>query len=479
MGNIKKNLSFQTLYQISTVIFPLLTAPYLARTLGAEKLGTFSFLYSIAIYFATFSELGVSNYGSRSIAEVRNDDEKRSTVFWEIFWMKCLTSGVSLLAYILYLLFFCKSDIVVASILVIPTLSVLVSINFLFFGTEQFQITAIRSLIVRSLCTVFIFLFVHDPSDLYKYVLIEVASTFLSNLYMWLRLPKVVQFKRVEFKNICKHIKPNLLLFVPIAAMSVYHLMDKTMLGILSTDLESGFYYNADKAVNVPIGIFSGITVVLLPRVTSLIREGKTERFKKEFSLALYAMIVLAVYMCAGMAAIAKEFVPVFFGDGYESCVALIIYLSVVIIIKAVSFTIRSLYLIPMHKEKWYITSTFVGAGVNLVSNCLLIPTFGALGAVIGTLLAEGSACITQIAAIKKDTQLGLNIFKVLPSIIISLLMVVAVRYIAGIIGTSIIGLIAEIVVGVCIAGALSFVYWKATSNELLEFVITLKSKKE
>lgn len=479
MGSVKKNLSFQTLYQISVVIFPLLTAPYLARVLGAEKLGVFSFLYSIAAYFATFAELGVSSYGSRSIAEVRNDINKRSTVFWEIFWMKCMTSGASLIVYILYLVFFCRSDIVVATILVFPTLSTLVSVNFLFFGTEQFQITAIQSLIVRTLCTIFIFLFIHEPSDLYKYVLIEVASTFLSNLYMWLRLPKVVHFERVEFKNICKHIKPNLLLFVPIAAMSVYHMMDKTMLGILSSDLESGFYYSADKAVNVPIGIFSGITVVLLPRVTGLIKEGKVEKFKQEFSLALYAMVVLAVYMCLEMASIAKEFVPVFFGDGYEMCVPLIIYLSVVIIIKAVSFTIRSLYLIPMHMEKWYITSTFVGAGVNLVANCLLIPKLGALGAVLGTLLAEGSACITQLSAVKKDVRFRTIFVKTVPNMIIAILMVVAVRYFATLVGTSVLGLISELFIGVCMAGILTLIYWKASSNELLKLVMEFKPKRK
>ena len=53
--------------------------------------------------------------------------------------------------------------------------------------------------------------------------------------------------------------------------MSVYHSMDKTMLGILSTYLQSGYYYNVDKVVNIPLGIIVGIGTVMLPRMSNLL----------------------------------------------------------------------------------------------------------------------------------------------------------------------------------------------------------------
>ena len=108
MVNVKKNLGFQTLYQISIVIFPLMTSPYLSRVLGAEKLGIFSYLNSIVGYFSTFALLGVTNYGSRSIAEVKSDMAQRSMTFWELFWMKAGTSLLAIFTYILYLIFICK-----------------------------------------------------------------------------------------------------------------------------------------------------------------------------------------------------------------------------------------------------------------------------------------------------------------------------------------------------------------------------------
>ena len=471
MASVKKNLSFQTLYEISVVIFPLLTAPYLSRVLGAEQLGVFSYLSSIAGYFSTFAILGVSNYGSRSIAEVRDNIKERSVVFWEIFWMKAITSGIAIIIYLGYVFFLCTSNRTVAVILIIPTISQLLTINYLFFGLEKFQLTATRSLIIKIFGTALIFLLVKKPEDLPIYVAIEVGSTLIGNLYMWIKLPRVVQWEPVSISGIIRHIKPNLLLFVPLAAMSVYHMMDKTMLGIMCSKAENGFYYNADKTVNIPIGIFNGVTVVLLPKVTNLINTNRIKEYNNVFLNALYGMVVLSLYMAFGMASISKEFTPIFFGEGYDKCIPLIQYLSAVMVIKAVSFTIRSLYLIPMHKEKWYIRSTFAGAGVNLVANLSLIPSLGAVGAVLGTLMAELAACVVQIVSVRKEIAISESVRRSIPNVIIAALMFAIVRLIGQALGPSLICLAIQLTAGGMIALALTLLLWKFTSNQMLDFI--------
>lgn len=478
MANVKKNLGFQTLYQISIVIFPLLTSPYLSRVLGAEKLGVFSYLNSIAGYFSTFALLGVTNYGSRTVAEVKSDMTQRTHVFWEIFWMKAITSITAILIYVVYLVFICDSDKVVATVLIITIFSTLFDINWLFFGLEQFQTTALRSLIIRTICTVSIFVFVHKPEDLYKYVLIEVVSTLISNLYMWTKLKNVVYFAKVNLTGVARHFKPNFLLFVPLAAMSVYHMMDKTMLGIMCEKVEGGYYYNADKAVNIPIGILSGITTVLLPNVTSLISMKDFDRFKKTFALALYGMLTIAIYMALGITSIAKEFTPIFFGPGYDQCIYLMQWLSIVMAIKAISFAIRYLYLVPMHKEKWYISSVFIGAGANLVANMILIPKLGALGAVFGTLFAEFAACFAQTFLVRNEVPVVETIFKCIPHVVIGVVMVVAVRMASKVFRLSIIGLIFELIIGVIACVILTLLYWKITKNEFLPMLISARKIK-
>lgn len=50
MSKLKKNLGYQTIYQILNTCIPLITSPYLARVLGAEKQGVFSYTQSIINY---------------------------------------------------------------------------------------------------------------------------------------------------------------------------------------------------------------------------------------------------------------------------------------------------------------------------------------------------------------------------------------------------------------------------------------------
>lgn len=82
---------------------PLITAPYLARRLGAEQLGIFSFTTSVVMYFTLFAMLGTVNYGTRSIAAVKNDRNKRNEVFSSIFAFQIIVSVIAIVAYIISL----------------------------------------------------------------------------------------------------------------------------------------------------------------------------------------------------------------------------------------------------------------------------------------------------------------------------------------------------------------------------------------
>lgn len=90
MKSVKKNLGLQTIYQILNTCLPLITAPYLARVLGATQLGVFSYTSSVVGYFSLIAMLGTINYGTRSIAEAGEDKQRRSKTFWSIYCLQFL-----------------------------------------------------------------------------------------------------------------------------------------------------------------------------------------------------------------------------------------------------------------------------------------------------------------------------------------------------------------------------------------------------
>lgn len=469
--SIKKNLGFQTAYQILNTCLPLITAPYLSRVLGARQLGVYSYTSSIVAYFVLIAMLGTVNYGTRSIAAVKDNQIELDKTFWSIYCLQAAVSSVTLIAYVGYLIFVCKENQLISTIQIVAIIDCLFNINWLFFGLERFQLTVTRSFFIRLLTVALILILVKKQSDLWLYTAIMLGGTLGSDLVLWIYLPKTVSAHRIYVKDVLPHIKPNLILFIPLLAMSVYHTMDKTMLGLLSSYEQTGYYYNADKVINIPTGILTGIPAVLLPRMTSLITAGKKREGDKLFVLSLEGVVALSIAISFGIAAISKEFTPVFFGEGYDECIILIMVLSPVLIIKGFSITARNQYLIPCKLEKVLICSVISGAIINLFLNWMLIPKMGALGAVIGTLSAELFACAIQYRIMRKHIKLSLLYRNACFYLANGIGMFFVIRLVANIPISVYYKVIFEVIVGAAFYIIICCVFWKCTNNRMLKEV--------
>lgn len=474
MSNLKKNLGYQTIFQILNTCIPLITSPYLARVLGAEMQGIFSYTQSIVNYFTLFAMLGVENYGTRTIANCGDDREKRSKAFWNIYFFQMCCTLLSIGIYVFYLTKICSQNVYIAFLQIFYILGALVDINWLFFGVEKFKTTVSRNMIIRITSVVLILSTVRKPSDLWIYTMIMAGSTFLSNIILWFFALKEIDVKAIRTisKNeVVKHIKPNLVLFVPLMAMSVYHIMDKTMLGLLSTYKQVGYYYNADKIINIPIGILIGIGTVMLPRMTALNSNGLINEAKNLFLLSIELIVAVSSAMACGIFAISVEFTPFFFGSGYDECIRVIMMLSPILVIKGLSLVARMQYLIPNQKEKIFIESVFWGAGINLIVNLRLILRLGALGAAIGTMVAELASCFWQYKKINKYISCSSVIYKSMIYILFGAVMIAAVRIVACMFCGGIVSLVFEILTGVVVYSLLCIGYWKLTKNKILSII--------
>ena len=156
--NLKKNILFNFAYQILALVLPFITAPYLSRTIGAEGVGVYSFSQSIALYFTYITLLGLSNYGNRAIAEVQDDENKRSKIFFEIYSMQFCSFLISIFLYLVYVIFFSVNHIA-AIIMIGWVVSAAFDINWFFFGMEQFKLTVIRNTIIKIISVACIFIF--------------------------------------------------------------------------------------------------------------------------------------------------------------------------------------------------------------------------------------------------------------------------------------------------------------------------------
>ncbi len=480
MANLKKNFIYQTAYQILAIALPLITSPYVSRVIGAQGLGIYSYTSSITTYFMLFAMLGVNNYGSRSIALVKNDRKKLSKVFTEIYVLQCILTFIVTSIYVLYFFVANPKNPLIVIIQGITIVNCFLDINWLYFGLEKIKITVTRNTIVKLFTIVCIFLFVHSSGDLWIYTLIMSASTLVSEIVLFFNLKANVDFVAVKLKNVLKHLKPNFLLFIPIVALSVYHYMDKTMLGILSTELQSGYYYNVDKIINIPMGIITGMGTVMLPRATVLVSkhdsDGTVKLFHKSFELVFF----LSSAIVFGILAISNEFTVWFFGKEFAPCIELLNVLAFVAFFKAISQIIRMQYLIPAMKNKEYITIIGSGAVINFIMNYILILKMGAMGAVIGTVVSEGIVCIWHLIDARKDLPVFSLVFSNWFYILDGIIMYIIVRRVASmqLISNSTLQVLCEVVLGGVIYMILCLVYWMITKKGLFYETLASKMKK-
>lgn len=227
MSSLKKNIGLQMSYRVLTIITPLITSPIISRALGAEKIGVYSATQAYANYFMLLAMLGIEYYGQRSIASTQTRNE-RSVMFWEIYAVQCGASIASIVIYYLSAYFWSSTRVTILMIQGLWVISCLFDINWLFFGVEDFKTTVTRNFIVKVATVCCIILFIRKPSDLCLYALIMAGSTAISQLLLWTKTVKYVDFQKVQFAQIKKHFWPIIRLFVPMIALSIYHFMDKS-----------------------------------------------------------------------------------------------------------------------------------------------------------------------------------------------------------------------------------------------------------
>lgn len=405
--SIKKNFLYNILYQILVMILPLITAPYISRIIGAAGIGIYSYSYSIANYFVLFSMLGLNNYGNRSVAAVRDDREKLSKTFSEIYGLQIITSLVMILLYFIYLGLLDSANKTIANLQSIFVFSTLLDINWLFFGLEQFKLTVTRNTVIKILTVICIFIFVKDSDDLWIYTVIMAGGTFFSQSMLWVFVKKYVSFNRPTLQGIIKHIRPNLVLFIPVIAISIYKIMDKIMLGSMAGMVQVGYYENSEKIINIPMGIITALGVVMLPRMTNLTANGNFDTAKKYIEISLKFIMFLAVGITLGLLGVSSKFIPLFFGEEFINAIPVVSVLSFTVLFLSWANVIRTQYLIPQKKDAIYIKSTALGAITNVIINLILIPSYGAVGAAIGTIFAEASVALYQTWKVRKELEIN------------------------------------------------------------------------
>lgn len=465
---ISINFIYQTTYQILLVISPLITAPYIARILGPANNGIFSYTHAIANYFVVFAALGIEAYGNRSIAQARIKGKKElDRTFSSIFLMHFVVAVLVNIIYVIYVLFIASKYKSISLIQGIWVLSSIFDINWLFFGLEEFKLTVTRNIMIKFILIFSVFIFVKTVDDLWKYTLIMVSGTFISNLVLWFFVKKYVNLIKVPMREALIHLRPLFILFLAVIATSIYRMIDKVMLGNIVKIENLGAYEYADKMLRLVVSIITALGTVMLPRMSALYAENNYQLADRYIMGSSQFLFIMAFWLAFGLGGVADEFMPILLGKGYSSSIILIKILSISIPIMGWNNLIRTQILMPKHKDKVYMIAVWAGAIINVIMNYFLIRALGTIGAAISTVIAYGVVCLFQTFPIRKEIKISRHFSHIIFPFISGIIMYFLIRKIGSLFGRSILCVITEIIVGSVVYLVLIFIYLYKSNNEI------------
>ncbi len=384
--NLRRNYGYTIAIQIVSLLSPLITAPYVARVLGSEGVGSYSYVLSVATAFSLFAALGLSAYGMREVSRVRDDSVVVSRLFWELTRLRFTTTLLTAAVYALLCWHSGAWRLYAAMGLLI--LATGIDVTWFFQALERFDTLLLRHLLVKVLGVVLVFALVRRGEDVTVYALIQTGSTLLSNLLLWPHLRGVVG--REPSGGFLSHLRPSLVYFVPAVATSVYTVLDKTMLGVITHDMtQNGYYESAHKIIRLLMAMVVSLNVVVGVRTSYLFGKNREEEVRTHLLDTYRFMCALAFPLCGGLMGCGYGFTVVFFGADFAAAGGMLVLFAPLLFIIGTSNVLGSLYLTPGGYRRLSNRAIIAGAGVNLVLNLLLIPRFGGYGAVAASVAAE------------------------------------------------------------------------------------------
>ena len=387
---ISINIFYNILNQIVSFIVPLILSPYVARVLSAELIGDYSYALANSSYFVLIEALGFSLYGMLKVSANRADKNYISTLFKEIMIAKFFLMVICIIVYTISFVWTSSDNKILCAIMIMNIISTGIDSTWFLMGMEDFKTTALRNIAVRLVNVFLIIILVKSEKDFLIYAIIMQLSNVISYIVVFPTVKKYIISSKVSFKNILKHTIKSLIYFVPGIVNTIFTSADKTVLGAFANSYEVGVYEQASKICSLCGSVINSISNVVMPRVTYLNHNASNEKSKRFMFKTLHYASIVAIAVTVGIICISDEFVPLFFGLGYEKSAVLLKILAFNVLMSILANYIGQQCIISNGKQNLYNIAISVGALLNVILNLFMVERFQSVGVSVASVVSSG-----------------------------------------------------------------------------------------
>lgn len=401
---LKKNILYSGFLTTSLYIFQFITYPYVARVLGVTNIGICNYVQSIVQYFCLFSMLGITTLGVREIAKCNGDKLKLNQTFSQLFTLNAVFTAIVLAIYFL-LVETIPNFIQYRKLLYIGATQIFFgtfAVEWLFRGLEEFKYITVRTLFVRLAYVISIFVFVRNSDDYTLYFWIYSAMIIANGIINWNYGKRFVQFTVQPLSLVQEYVKPLLFLGSQLILTSLYTTFNTVYLGLTCGDTQVGYYTTATKIENIILALYSSFTLVMMPRISSLMQSEQQEDVKRLLQSS-FDLLFAFVFPCIFFSEFyANELVYLVAGNGYEGAVLpMRIVMPLMLIIGLEQILIVQI-LMPSRSDRQVFINSIIGAVCSILLNVLLVSKFKSIGSSIVWFVSELAVMTTALYFVKQ-----------------------------------------------------------------------------
>lgn len=403
--SLKLNFIMNAILTMSSLLFPLISFPYVSRILLPEGTGRVDFATSLIAYFLMFAQLGIPTYGVRACAKVRDDKRLLTKTAQELLIINLVMSAISYAVLFLALIFAepLREDRTLYLLVSLTIVFNAIGMEWLYKALEQYTYITIRSVIFKFVSLGAMFLLIHEQDDYVIYGGITILASSASYLMNFIHARKYIDLRPVGGYEFKPHLKAVAVFFAMACASTVYTNLDKVMLGLMATKTDVGYYGAAVRIKSILVSVVTSLGTVLLPRASYYVEHKLMDQFRQISRKALNFVFVASVPMMLYFILFAKQGIFLLSGEEYAGAIVPMQLIMPTLLFIGLSNILGIQILVPLGREKTVLWSIIAGAVVDVILNALTIPTYGAAGAAAATTVAEGVVLLVQIIALRQE----------------------------------------------------------------------------
>lgn len=406
--SLKGNMVLNSIKSIMSIVFPIITFPYISKVLQVDNIGKYNFSNSIVSYFALFAGLGISSYAIREGARFRNNKTLFDDFANEMFSISIISTIVAYLLLIFCLIFVEKFH-AYSTLIIILSLQIIfktIGIEWIYSIYEDYAYITIRSIAFQIISLILLFILVKHESDYIKYAAISVIASVGSNILNYLHVKKYCKVKFTRKIDWKKHLKPIMIIFSTSIATIIYVSSDTTILGFLCNDYVVGLYSVSVKIYTIIKTILASILIVSIPRLSSYLGQKNNEMFLNTAKRILELLTTIMLPAVIGLFVLSREVVLFISDKTYLEATTSLRLLCVSMAFCIYAWFWGQCILLPLKLEKAILKATIVGAIINLVLNLIIIPFWKQNAAAFTTVVAEAIAMLICIYEAKRKIEI-------------------------------------------------------------------------